>query len=147
MNSKNPILAAGAGASVGILGGLIGLGGAEFRLPLLISMFGYKALPAVVLIFGHDPAATSSPILIKGSHSGDQEFKTPKSGSPSSTNPSAALGSTANEERSTSWPERSKSSSTSCQHKPSCSRLIPALPRRLLLDVPRPPEPVSHTCG
>jgi len=49
MNSKNPILAAGAGASVGTLGGLIGLGGAEFRLPLLISMFGYKALPAVIM--------------------------------------------------------------------------------------------------
>ena len=33
-----------AGASVGVLGGLIGLGGAEFRLPLLISVFGFTAL-------------------------------------------------------------------------------------------------------
>lgn len=38
-----------AGASVGVLGGLIGLGGAEFRLPLLISVFGFLALQAVIL--------------------------------------------------------------------------------------------------
>ncbi|MFI5670992.1 sulfite exporter TauE/SafE family protein [Streptomyces sp. NPDC051704] len=42
-------LAFGAGAMVGVLGGLIGLGGAEFRLPLLISMFGFAALSAVIL--------------------------------------------------------------------------------------------------
>jgi uncharacterized membrane protein YfcA len=38
-----------AGAVVGILGGLIGLGGAEFRLPLLIGLFGFAALEAVIL--------------------------------------------------------------------------------------------------
>jgi uncharacterized membrane protein YfcA len=38
-----------AGAAVGLLGGLIGLGGAEFRLPLLISVFGFAALEAVIL--------------------------------------------------------------------------------------------------
>lgn len=38
-----------AGAAVGILGGLIGLGGAEFRLPLLIGFFGFAALQAVIL--------------------------------------------------------------------------------------------------
>lgn len=38
-----------AGAAVGILGGLIGLGGAEFRLPLLIGLFGFAALHAVIL--------------------------------------------------------------------------------------------------
>jgi uncharacterized membrane protein YfcA len=38
-----------AGAAVGIVGGLIGLGGAEFRLPLLIGMFGFAALDAVIL--------------------------------------------------------------------------------------------------
>ncbi|MDQ0779873.1 putative membrane protein YfcA [Streptomyces aurantiacus] len=39
----------GAGAGIGILGGMIGLGGAEFRLPLLISLFGFAVLSAVVL--------------------------------------------------------------------------------------------------
>lgn len=37
-----------AGAAVGVLGGLIGLGGAEFRLPLLL-MFGLGVLPAVIV--------------------------------------------------------------------------------------------------
>jgi uncharacterized protein len=41
--------AALAGAAVGLLGGLIGLGGAEFRLPLLIGLFGFVALQAVIL--------------------------------------------------------------------------------------------------
>ncbi|TWH77168.1 putative membrane protein YfcA [Azomonas agilis] len=34
---------------IGSLGGLIGLGGAEFRLPLLIGVFGFAALSAVIL--------------------------------------------------------------------------------------------------
>lgn len=38
-----------AGAAVGLVGGLIGLGGAEFRLPLLIGLFGFAALEAVIL--------------------------------------------------------------------------------------------------
>ncbi len=37
-----------AGAGVGLLGGLIGLGGAEFRLPLLIGLFEFAALHAVI---------------------------------------------------------------------------------------------------
>lgn len=32
-----------------MLGGLVGLGGAEFRLPLLLSVFGFAALSAVIL--------------------------------------------------------------------------------------------------
>lgn len=39
----------GSGAIIGTLGGLIGLGGAEFRLPILISGFGFPALEAVIL--------------------------------------------------------------------------------------------------
>lgn len=42
-------LAVATGAGVGLLGGMIGLGGAEFRLPLLIGLFGFLALQAVVL--------------------------------------------------------------------------------------------------
>jgi hypothetical protein len=38
-----------AGAAVGLLGGMIGLGGAEFRLPLLIGLFGFLALQAVIM--------------------------------------------------------------------------------------------------
>ncbi|MDZ7884150.1 MAG: hypothetical protein U5N53_15145 [Mycobacterium sp.] len=34
------------GAIIGVLGGMIGLGGAEFRLPLLIGLFGFIALQA-----------------------------------------------------------------------------------------------------
>ena len=37
------------GAVIGVLGGLIGLGGAEFRLPLLIGWFRFAALEAVIL--------------------------------------------------------------------------------------------------
>ncbi len=43
------LAAAVAGAGVGLLGGMIGLGGAEFRLPLLIGLFGFVALQAVIV--------------------------------------------------------------------------------------------------
>jgi len=39
----------GSGTLIGTLGGLIGLGGAEFRLPLLIGPFGFAALEAVIV--------------------------------------------------------------------------------------------------
>lgn len=45
----NALVALSAGAGIGTLGGLIGLGGAEFRLPLLIGLFGFGALEAVIL--------------------------------------------------------------------------------------------------
>ncbi len=38
-----------AGALIGVLGGMIGLGGAEFRLPLLVSVFGFAALQAIIM--------------------------------------------------------------------------------------------------
>ncbi|MGW7066709.1 sulfite exporter TauE/SafE family protein [Streptomyces sp. NPDC054855] len=48
--STHPVsLVFGAGAAIGVLGGMIGLGGAEFRLPLLIGLFGFAALSAVIL--------------------------------------------------------------------------------------------------
>jgi uncharacterized membrane protein YfcA len=46
---RSKILAAGAGGLIGTLGGLIGLGGAEFRLPVLIGAFQFAALEAVIL--------------------------------------------------------------------------------------------------
>ncbi|CAH0353862.1 sulfite exporter TauE/SafE family protein [Sphingobium sp. CECT 9361] len=46
---RNPIPAFSAGGVIGTLGGLIGLGGAEFRLPLLVGLFGFPALEAVIL--------------------------------------------------------------------------------------------------
>lgn len=47
--TQNKMGAFGGGAVIGALGGLIGLGGAEFRLPLLIGVFGFQALEAVIL--------------------------------------------------------------------------------------------------
>ncbi|WP_232210429.1 sulfite exporter TauE/SafE family protein [Nitrococcus mobilis] len=47
--SRNPLAALGGGAVIGALGGLIGLGGAEFRLPLLIGAFRFAALQAVIV--------------------------------------------------------------------------------------------------
>ena len=48
-STRSTPLVFGAGAAVGVLGGMIGLGGAEFRLPLLIGLFGFAALSAVIL--------------------------------------------------------------------------------------------------
>lgn len=39
---------AGTGAAIGILGGLIGMGGAEIRLPVLVKL-GFEALPAIIV--------------------------------------------------------------------------------------------------
>ena len=46
---RNAVAAFGGGAIIGALGGLIGLGGAEFRLPVLIGVFRFAALQAVIL--------------------------------------------------------------------------------------------------
>jgi uncharacterized membrane protein YfcA len=47
--SQNLPIALTAGGIIGALGGLIGLGGAEFRLPVLIGLFNFAALEAVIL--------------------------------------------------------------------------------------------------
>lgn len=46
---RRRLAAFGGGAAIATLGGLIGLGGAEFRLPVLISAFRFAALDAVIL--------------------------------------------------------------------------------------------------
>jgi uncharacterized protein len=47
--SRSPSAALATGVGVGLLGGLIGLGGAEFQLPLVIGLFGFAALQAVIM--------------------------------------------------------------------------------------------------
>lgn len=49
LSAKNQLGAFGCGAGIGAFGGLIGLGGAEFRLPLLIGLFRFGPLEAVIL--------------------------------------------------------------------------------------------------
>jgi len=46
---RDPWQAVLAGAGIGALGGLVGLGGAEFRLPVLIGLFGFAVLSAVIV--------------------------------------------------------------------------------------------------
>lgn len=46
---RSAVLSFSSGAAIGTLGGLIGLGGAEFRLPLLIGLFRFAPLEAVIL--------------------------------------------------------------------------------------------------
>ncbi|AOF92920.1 sulfite exporter TauE/SafE family protein [Sinorhizobium sp. RAC02] len=48
-HARSPVAVFGGGAIIGALGGLIGLGGAEFRLPILIGFFNFAALEAVIL--------------------------------------------------------------------------------------------------
>lgn len=47
--NRRDVSAFGWGALIGVLGGLIGLGGAEFRLPVLVGAFKYRTLRAIVL--------------------------------------------------------------------------------------------------
>jgi uncharacterized membrane protein YfcA len=49
MRARRNVAAFVCGGAVGILGGLIGLGGAEYRLPLLLGVFGFSPLAAVIV--------------------------------------------------------------------------------------------------
>ncbi len=53
-----------AGVAVGVLGGLIGLGGAGFRLRLLL-MFGLAVLPAVIVNKATSLVVVSSALLFR----------------------------------------------------------------------------------
>jgi uncharacterized protein len=52
---------------IGILGGLIGLGGAEFRLPVLASVLGYSAQQAVPLNLAISLISIAASLAIRGS--------------------------------------------------------------------------------
>lgn len=47
--NKRSLQAFAAGTAIGLLGGLIGLGGAEFRLPVLVGIFMFPTLQAVIV--------------------------------------------------------------------------------------------------
>jgi uncharacterized membrane protein YfcA len=49
VKSKRNLFSGLSGIGIGTLGGLIGLGGAEFRLPLLVGLFGFASLDAVII--------------------------------------------------------------------------------------------------
>jgi uncharacterized protein len=63
---RSPVAALLYGAPMGLLGGLIGLGGAEFRLPVLVGVFGYAARRAVALNLAISLVTVVSALLIRG---------------------------------------------------------------------------------
>jgi uncharacterized protein len=65
VSSRQLVLALLAGVAIGTLGGLIGLGGAEFRLPLLIGLFGFAALPAITLNKAMSLVVVASALLFR----------------------------------------------------------------------------------
>lgn len=54
------------GGPIGLLGGLIGLGGAEFRLPVLVGVMGYGARQAVPLNLAISLATLAAALAIRG---------------------------------------------------------------------------------
>ena len=63
---RSPVAALLYGAPIGLLDGLIGLGGAEFRLPVLAGVFGYAARRAVALNLAISLVTVVSALLIRG---------------------------------------------------------------------------------
>src|SRR5919106_3941642 len=63
---RSPVAALLYGAPIGLLGGLIGLGGAEFRFPVLARVFGYAARRAVALNLAISLVTVVSALLIRG---------------------------------------------------------------------------------
>lgn len=55
-----------AGSLIGTLGGLIGLGGAEFRLPMLVALFRLGTLEAVILNKAMSLVVVSAALLFRG---------------------------------------------------------------------------------
>src|ERR687897_2661206 len=63
---RSPVAALLYGAPIGLLGGLIGLGGAEFRLGVLAGVFSYTARRAVALNLAISLVTVVSALLIRG---------------------------------------------------------------------------------
>lgn len=63
-----------SGAAVGAFGGLIGLGGAEFRLPILVGFFGFATLNAVIINKVVSLAVVSSSLLFRSHTIGFEEI-------------------------------------------------------------------------
>src|SRR5215203_4879126 len=63
---RSPVAALLYGAPIGLLGGLIGLGGAEFRLPVLAGAFGYASRRALALNLAISLVTVVSALLIRG---------------------------------------------------------------------------------
>src|SRR5262245_26172471 len=77
---RRPMAAALAGAAVAILGGLIGLGGAEFRLPILISFFALFPQRAIrinllISLVALAMAAASRLSFVQGAHVSDYRIE------------------------------------------------------------------------
>jgi uncharacterized protein len=63
---RSGVAAFAGGGAVGVLGGLIGLGGAEFRLPLLIGPFKFPPLEAVILNKAMSLVVVASALVFRG---------------------------------------------------------------------------------
>lgn len=66
-NQDRNVFAFCGGGLVGALGGLIGLGGAEFRLPLLIGPFRFAAIDAVILNKAMSLVVVTSALVFRAS--------------------------------------------------------------------------------
>src|SRR5215213_3792475 len=63
---RSPVAALLYGTPIGLLGGLIGLGGADFRLAVLAAVYGYAARRAVALNLAISLVTVVSALLIRG---------------------------------------------------------------------------------